>query len=149
MPIGDFCNREVVVADPRTSVLEGARLMRRHHVGNVVVIELRDGARRPIGIVTDRDIVLEVVVNQLDPETVTLGDIMVSSVAIAHVGEGVFDTIQFMRRRGIRRVPVVDGAGELVGIVALDDMIGLLAQELNEVSKVISHEQEQEAETRK
>jgi CBS domain-containing protein len=149
MPIGDFCNREVVVADPRTSVLEGARLMRKHHVGNVVVIESSDCGRKPIGIVTDRDIVLEVVVKQLDPQTVTLGDIMVSNVAIAHAGEGVFDTIQFMRRRGIRRVPVVDGAGELVGIIALDDMIGLLAEELSEVSRAISHEQEQEAETRK
>ena len=149
MPIGEFCSREVVIADPSMTVLEGARLMRRYHVGNVIVVDRRDGARKPVGIVTDRDIVLEVVVNRLDPATVALGDIMVTNLAVAHVGEGVFDTIQFMRRRGIRRVPVVDGTGELVGIVALDDVIGLLAEELSEVSKVISREQALEADSRK
>lgn len=149
MPIGEFCNREVVVAAPNTTVLEAAQLMRRHHVGNVVVIDSPDGTRKPVGIVTDRDIVLEVVVKRLDPETVTLGHIMVSNLAVAHIGESILDTIQFMRRRGIRRVPVVDGAGELVGIVALDDVIGLLAEELNEVSKVILREQALEANLRR
>lgn len=149
MSIGEFCNREVVIADPHTSAAEAAALMRKHHVGNVVVVDRMDGLRKPVGIVTDRDIVVEVVANGLRPETVSVGDIMVDKLAFVREGDGVFDTIESMRRQGVRRVPVVDGQGELVGIVALDDAIRLLAEEINEVAKTIGRELAIEVETRK
>lgn len=149
MPIGEYCNRVVVVADRNTSVLDAARLMRQHHVGDIVVVDEANEARKPIGMVTDRDIVIEVVVNKLAPDTVMLGEIMTESLATVRERDGVFDTVQLMRRKGVRRMPVIDDYGALVGIVAVDDLIQLLAEEMGELSKLIAREQAREAGTRK
>ena len=77
MPIGQVCIREVLVAERDTSVQEAARLMRQHHVGDLVVVDARNGHRVPVGIVTDRDIVISVVAPKLDPAVFTLGDLIV------------------------------------------------------------------------
>ncbi len=149
MPIGEFCSRVVVVADCNTTVMKAACLMREHHVGNIVVVDETKGAKFPVGIVTDRDIVLEVVVNRLNPETVLLGEIMAEGLATVREGDGVFDTMQLMRRKGVRRLPVIDDQGALAGIVAVDDLLQLLADEMSELSKLIMHEQVQEAQIRR
>lgn len=148
MPIGEFCNRVVVIADRNSTVMEAARLMREHHVGNIVVVDETNGVKFPVGIVTDRDIVLEIVVNQLDPETVLLGEIMAEGLATVRERDGVFDTMQLMRRKGVRRIPVIDDKGALAGIVAVDDLVGLLAEEMSELSKLIVHQQAHEAQIR-
>ncbi|HUY03259.1 MAG TPA: CBS domain-containing protein [Rhodocyclaceae bacterium] len=148
MPIGELCSRVVVVAERITTVMEAARLMRQHHVGNIVVVSEANGVKCPIGIVTDRDIVVEVVVNRLDPETILVGEIMAAGIATVREQDGVFDTMQLMRRKGVRRLPVVDDEGALVGIVAVDDLIQLLAEEMDELSKLIVHEQVHEAQIR-
>lgn len=149
MPIGEFCNREVVIAARDSSVLDAARLMRQYHVGDLVIVDALDGPRRPVGIVTDRDVVVEVVVNGLDPATVRVDEIMGETLTTAQVTDGVFDTIALMRRKGIRRIPVVNELGELAGIVTVDDVIGLLAEEMNEVVKVVAREQAREGEARR
>lgn len=148
MPVGEFCNREVVIADLKTTVLEAAGLMRQYHVGNVVVVDEVDGMRVPIGIVTDRDIVIEVVVNRLDPAIITVGEIMGDRLTTVRTGEGLFEAMQIMRRKGVRRVPVVDDRGALAGILALDDLVALLAEEMNEVARIIAREQAHETEFR-
>lgn len=148
MPIGEFCSRAVVVADRNATVMEAARLMREHHVGNIVVMDEAKGTKFPVGIVTDRDIVVEIVVNRLDPETVLLGEIMAEDLATVRERDGVFETIQLMRSKGVRRIPVIDDKGALVGIIAVDDLIQLLAEEMGELSKLIVHEQVHEAKIR-
>ncbi|MBI4756542.1 MAG: CBS domain-containing protein [Betaproteobacteria bacterium] len=148
MPIGEFCNREVVIAARDSSVLEAARLMRQYHVGDLVIVDALDGPRRPVGIVTDRDVVVEVVVNELDPAAVRVDEIMGQALTTVRLTDGVFDTIALMRRKGIRRVPVVNELGELAGIVTVDDVIGLLAEEMNEVVKLVAREQAREGEAR-
>jgi signal-transduction protein with cAMP-binding, CBS, and nucleotidyltransferase domain len=149
MPIAEFCNREVIIAERNCTVLEAAGLMRQFHVGSLVIVDKLDGPRVPAGIVTDRDVVVEIVVNKLDPATVTVGEIMTESLTTVRQGDGVFDTIQLMRRKGVRRVPVVDDRGELLGLMAADDVLELLAEELNEVVKLFARERSREAETRK
>ncbi len=149
MPVGEFCNREVVIADLKTSVLDAAGLMRQYHVGNVVVVDEVDGMRVPIGIVTDRDIVMEVVVNKLDATNITVGEIMGDRLTTVQATDGLFETIQLMRRKGVRRVPVVDERCALAGILALDDVVALLAEEMNEIAQIITHEQVHEARTRR
>lgn len=149
MPIGEFCNREVVIAERSTPVYEAARLMRQHHVGTIVIVEQAVGTRRPVGIVTDRDIVIEVVVNNLNPETVLVAEIMGDKLATVRERDGVFEAIHLMRQKGIRRIPVVDDEGALQGIVSVDDMVGLLAEEMAELSRLIGREQAREAEIRK
>ena len=123
MGIGEICNRAVVIASREMKVAEAARLMREHHVGDILIVEEENGGRRPIGIVTDRDIVLETVATGVDPAFVTAGEIMSSGLASVEENTGVFETMVFMREKGIRRLPVVDPKGDLVGIVTLDDLI--------------------------
>lgn len=148
MSIGEFCNREVIIARREESVLEAAQLMRRYHVGAVVIVDEINGKRYPVGVLTDRDLVMEVLVNKLDPETVLIGEILGESVVTVKTSDGVFDTIQHMRRRGVRRAPVVDDNRELIGIITVDDLIAVLAEEMNELYKLIRHEQEREIELR-
>lgn len=149
MAIGEVCNREVVVVGIDNTVLEAARLMRQHHVGNVLVVEERDGKRLPIGIVTDRDVVVEVVAPELDPKAITVGDIMASNLASVNADTGIFEAIQYMRSRGVRRLPVVDRDGGLAGIVTLDDLLALLAEELDAFAKLLKREQQKEANYRR
>ncbi len=148
MPIGEICNREVVIAEAKDSVLEAAMLMRKHHVGDVIVVKKSNGSCVPVGIVTDRDLVVEVLAEQVDPNTFTVGDIMPIELATVREDEGVFEAIQQMRSVGVRRMPVVDGDGNLVGVVTLDDLFELLVEELGLLVKLIAEEQEKEASTR-
>jgi CBS domain-containing protein len=145
MPVGEICVREVVVAPRETTIQDAAHLMRHHHVGNLLIVDRPNGDGVPVGIVTDRDITISVVAPKLDPSVFTLGDLVTEKLAVVPEDQGVFETIQQMRLKGIRRMPVVSKEGKLVGIVSVDDLIHLLAEEMNELSKLIAHEQAREA----
>jgi len=149
MPIGEVCNREVVIVQPGETVLEAAQLMRRHHVGDVVVVEERGGRRVPVGIVTDRDLVLEVMAPQIDPVTVTVRDILTTDLVTIKKDAGLFEAIEYMHAKGVRRLPVVDGNGGLVGILTLDDLIELLADEMTALARLVKHEQKKETTNRR
>jgi len=144
MKAGEFCNRDVVTATRDLSVLEVARLMREHHVGSLVIIEEVEGHARPVGILTDRDIVIEVIAKDIAVTGVTAGDVMTFSLLKVTEDENIFDVARRMRCRGVRRVPVITNAGELAGIIALDDLLGLLSQELSLLSTITTREAEQE-----
>ena len=148
MPIGEFCNREVVFATRETSIPEAAQLMRKFHVGDLVVVDEVDGKRVPVGIVTDRDIVIEIVSQSLDFNAFSVGDIMSPQLISVQEKEGVFETIRLMRAKGIRRIPVVNQEGGLEGIVSADDILDLLAEEMTELARVVPREQEREAKTK-
>jgi len=145
MPIGEICNREVVIAQFDDSVLHAAQLMRQHHVGDVLVVNKSNGNTLPVGIITDRDLVIEVLATELDPSTLTISDIMVSELATVKEDIGVFEAIRYMRIKGVRRMPVVDDKGSLIGVVTLDDLLELLVEELGLLVKLIGHEQQKEA----
>ena len=149
MPVGEICNREVVVAEKSLPVTEAAQFMRRHHVGDLVVVETRGETRHPVGIVTDRDIVVEVVAAGVNPEALKVGDIMGPQVATVRESEGLFEAMRYMRDQGVRRMPVVDAAGALVGILTLDDLLELLAEELGELAKLLSRERQREQAARR
>ena len=149
MPIGEICNREVFIVQRDTTVQEAAQLMRQHHVGALVVVQEVSGKRKPVGLVTDRDLVVEVLATQLDAGTITVGDIMLPELVTVPESSGVFEAIQFMRAKAVRRLPVVDGQGALIGIVALDDLLSLLAEELSELSVLVSREQAKESRGRR
>jgi CBS domain-containing protein len=149
MPVGEICNRDVVIAEKSLPVSEAARLMREHHVGDLVVVEQHEGCSQPVGIVTDRDVVVEVVAAGVNPEALKVGDIMGPDMATVRESEGLFEAVRYMRDKGVRRMPVVDSAGSLVGILTLDDLLGLLAEELTELAKLVSHERQREASVRK
>jgi CBS domain-containing protein len=148
MPVSELCNREVVIVSPPDTALEAARLMRQHHVGDVLVVEERGGVRVPVGIVTDRDLVLEILAPKLDAEGISVGDIMLAELATIKEDAGLFEAIGYMRSKGVRRLPVVDGKGGLIGILALDDVLELLADELSALSRLVKHEQQKETASR-
>ena len=145
MPIGQVCIHEVVVARRDTSVHEAAKLMRHNHVGDVVILD----GNKPVGIVTDRDLVISVLATQLDPKVFTVGDLLTRELVTAHEDQGVFETIQQMRLRGIRRMPIVNTLGGLVGIVSVDDLVQLLGEELSDLGRLISKEQVHETKMRR
>lgn len=148
MPIGEVCNREVVFAIRKTNITEAAQLMRQYHVGDLVVVDLVEGKRVPVGIVTDRDIVIEIIGDSLSVDDFTVGDIMRQQLISVQEKDGVIETIRLMRAHGIRRIPVIDGEGGLAGIVSVDDMLDLLAEELTELARVAPRAQAWEVRTR-
>lgn len=148
MAIGEICKREVVIVTRQAPVIEAARLMRQYHVGDVVVVDELSGRRRPVGIVTDRDIVIEVVAMEVAAQSLCVGDIMSAELATVRETEGVFETIRYMRDKGIRRLPVVDRDGWLQGIVTLDDLVILLAEEMGAMARLIGRELDREQASR-
>ena len=149
MPIGEICNRDTVIVKRDDTVLEAAQLMRQHHVGDVVVVEERDGARIPVGIVTDRDLVVEIMATELDPGVITVGDIMEQELATVKESVGVFEAIQYMRSKTVRRLPIVNENSELVGILSLDDLLELLSEELLAIAKLVNYQRQKETRLRR
>lgn len=147
--VGNVASRVVVVAEPRTSVVRVAQLMRENHVGALIVIEDAAPRNRPIGIVTDRDLVIEVLAMDVNPQTLTAADVMTANPQTVRDGEAIFEAVETMRRAGVRRLPVVDAENRLVGIVTFDDLVEVLAQELGGLAGTIRREQRAEAKTRK
>jgi CBS domain-containing protein len=148
MPVGEICTREVVIVKRNDSVLEAAKLMRQHHVGDVVVIEERGGVRVPVGIVTDRDLVVEIMAPQLDPAVITVGDIMEQELVTVKESTGLFEAIQYMRSNTVRRLPIVDENGALLGILALDDLLELLSEELLAIARLVRYQRRKETKQR-
>jgi CBS domain-containing protein len=135
----DICNKRVVTAEASTTLIDIAKLMRKNHVGAVVVVDEKD-AKRPVGIVTDRDIVVEVVAAGQDPRTLKAGEIMSSSLATTSTEDDVSWTLKVMRDHGVRRLPVIDGQNRMVGIVALDDLLNAYSSTLHDVAQAIGTE---------
>lgn len=149
MTIGTIYTRETVTARKDDTIVTVAQLMRRHHVGDIVIVKEGEGENVPIGIVTDRDLVVEVLAQELSPDAVTVGDIMSYELVTALDSDGIWTTLQKMRIKGVRRMPVVNQRGGLVGVVSLDDVLGLLSEELSGLTKIVGREQERERSTRK
>lgn len=137
MPIKECCNTSVVSCGPDTSIPDVAALMRKHHIGDVIIVEEKDGSRLPLGIVTDRDIVMETISVQIDATVFTAGDIMTSPLVTVREDQGFIETLRLMRHHKIRRLPVVTHEGTLCGIVTADDVINLLAMELSLMTAAI------------
>jgi CBS domain-containing protein len=144
MPIGEICNRNVIVSGREDTVADAAKLMREHHVGDVVVVDEREGRRFPIGIVTDRDLVVEIMATDLDQKVITVGDIMLEELITVKESVGIFEAVQYMRNKAVRRLPVVDESGALVGLLTVDDLLELLAEELLAISKLVNHQRQKE-----
>lgn len=148
MKVGDLATESVITADPSLTVTKAAKLMRDHHVGDLVLREAEESGTKPVGIVTDRDLVVSVLGLGLDPDVFALGDIMQTPVHTAAEDEDVDVVIERMRALGIRRVPVVDAAGNLSGIFTMDDYLGYLGRQLRMVNDLVHNERSREEDSR-
>lgn len=124
--------------------MELAGLMREHHVGDLIVVDEQAGGQRPLGIVTDRDLVVEVLAKDVDMHSVTAADIMSWELVHAAMDDDVQDVIGMMRDNGVRRLPLTDAEGKLCGIVTVDDLIAWLADSLQGLGKTITREHDVE-----
>jgi CBS domain-containing protein len=141
MTIGDICKRNVVIAPKRESIVDAAKRMRMMHVGTVVVVEERGGKQVPAGILTDRDIVLSVVASNAEHlPFITVADAMSDDLLTAGEETSLAEALKLMQKRGVRRLPVLDRDGALAGVVTLDDVVRFLAQELDQVVRLMDHE---------
>lgn len=148
MSVGEYCNRDVVVTGPQATVSECAALMRRHHVGSVVIVESKDGVNVPTGIITDRDIVVEVVAGNTSPQQITVSDLCSRKLIVAREVDGLWETLQRMRKNGVRRIPVINDENVLVGIMAADDYLEILTDELQQLVALVRIEQRNEIHVR-
>jgi CBS domain-containing protein len=136
MNIGEICTTQIISCNSETTVQQAAELMRHQHVGDLVVVEQPNGERIPVGIVTDRDIVVSVIALGLDPSSILVGDIMTPDLMTANEDDDVFEATERMRFKGIRRLPVVNRVGGLVGIVSVDDLLSHMAAEMTELTRI-------------
>jgi CBS domain-containing protein len=147
--LGAICQRNVIVVPKSESIIDAAKRMRMHHVGDVIVVEQQGGSRIPAGILTDRDIVLSIVAS--DPAHLpflTVDDAMSSDLVTAREDMGLQDALDLMKQHGVRRLPVVSASGALVGIVTSDDLLRVLAEEVQALVEITAREQELERQYR-
>lgn len=147
MNVGQVCGRHVVTVLPGSELVAAAGLMREKHIGYLVVVE-SEWMRRPVGVLTDRDIVVSVVAKNVDPASLTVGDVMTSRV-VATDEQGPLDAaLVQMRRNGVRRLPVLGPEGEVVGVLSIDDALQAIMYELDNAAGSIRLEREVERATR-
>ncbi len=146
LTVGDLCNREVVRTAENESIRQAARRMRKHHVGDLVVV---DDSEVPIGILTDRDLVVGPLAEGRDVDALTVSEVMSRSLVVAAEEEGLDEALHRMRSKAVRRLPVVNSEGDLVGILTVDDVLGVLNEELSKVVRLVMREQLRETADRR
>ncbi len=137
---GEICTRDVVFMTRDQAVPEAARLMRQHHVGDVVVVEEEEGRRIPVGILTDRDLVVELLAPGVSPDDVAVGDLMSRELLTLGEGQDLLYALEAMREKGVRRAPVTDIDGALVGLLTVDDIVGVIAEQLQDLSALVGRQ---------
>jgi CBS domain-containing protein len=144
MAVTLISNPNVSTINADESVVNAASLMRQEHVGDLIVVEQRGSANVPIGVLTDRDIVVGVVAKRVAPDSVTVGDAMTRDLLTVREDTSIEFALREMRRYGVRRAPVVRANGDLVGVISIDDVVQHLAVQLSRLADLIRVEQDAE-----
>ena len=157
MKVGEVCKRKVVTIRGHEELAAAARCMRERHVGYLIVVEpVAQGAEpaggageKPVGVLTDRDLVVTVMAGGIEPRSLKVEDVMTRRPVTAREDETVTDALMKMRGIGVRRLPVVSAKGALVGILALDDVLDCIGAELHGIVSSIQQEQRVECALRR
>lgn len=136
MSIERLIRHRVETLPPDASCAEAARLMRDENVGSVVVSD----DDKPLGIVTDRDLVVRVLAEGNDADALTLGDIMSGEPIFLGADRNLEQALATMRDLAIRRLPIVDDEGRLCGMLSMDDVVILLAEQLGDLAMAVRKE---------
>ena len=148
MKVGEYCTKEVVVANRSTGIVEAAQLMRMNNVGTIVIGEEVAGGVEPTAIVTDRDLVLEVLAPEATVDSITLADLPTRELVSVRADDDLLETLKHMGSQGIRRVPGVNGDGLLHGLLAMDDLLPVISEMLNDMVRLMAREVSQEVRAR-
>ena len=149
MTAGEFCTRQVATIHREDTLVEAAQRIRKHHVGTLVVVEEKDGQRIPVGLVTDRDLVVCVLAESREH----VGGLRVDGVMSRHPitareDDDLLAALNQMRNFSVRSLPIVNDKGGLEGILTFDDLIELIAEELSSLSSLVSRARKREREVR-
>ena len=137
MPIMEYCTKHVITATGSQTVFDAAKQMWDRNVGAIVVL---DSDKKPLGMVTDRDIAVNVVAQGKDPRSTVLKEIMSKNALVLRQDQGIFEATKMMSEKGIRRLPIVDSEGKLAGIISLDDLITVFGEEVANIANAIAYE---------
>jgi CBS domain-containing protein len=146
MNVADVMTRAVTYVTEDTSLAEVARTMRKDHVGDVVVTRGAEPGNRPVGILTDRDIVIQVVAEDVPLSSLTAGDAMSRELVTVEETASVVAAVSQMGQHGIRRLPVTDREGQLIGLLSMDDVLAQLGVLLDNIADVVRFQQQIEEE---
>lgn len=149
MQVSEMKTRNVAWIEDSESAARAAEMMRARHVGSLVAVKQPNGERRPVGMLTDRDIVLALAATHTDPAKVSVADVMTREVVTCTESQDILDAIALMRRHGVRRLPVVNAKGGLTGILTADDVVGALGTLMAELGKALAHGTSLEIEKRR
>ena len=144
MNVGKICSRETVIAEIGDSLLDIAQLMRQHHVGSLIIISRVNDVIKPAGIITDRDIVIQAISEEITLKSIAAGDIMSSDLLIAREDDDIFEAFESMCKKGVRRIPIVNREGCLVGILSIDDLLEVIVDEMRNLVHLFKHGQQKE-----
>jgi CBS domain-containing protein len=144
MNAGSICKRGVVTVAPTDDLIAAAHAMREKHVGYLVVAESTARNRRVMGVLTDRDIVVAVLAQEVDAHALKVGDVMTRDPLLIDESQSIEAVLRHMREAGVRRVPVVDGSGALTGVLSIDDVLERIAEQLINIAGSIRNEQRME-----
>lgn len=149
MVISRICTKKVITIEKNITLVEAARRMRESHVRDLVVVERKENLEVPIGMLTDRDIVIGVIADNIDRfSSVLVGDVMSDELVTAREDENLTDVLERMGTFGVRHIPVVDATGGLSGLLSFDDIICLIAFQMKDLATLICSEREREMEER-
>jgi len=148
MKLQDVGHREVVTALEDDSLFAAAKKMREAHVGDVVVVRRRNARYQPVGMLTDRDIVVATIALKVPLEMLSVGDVMTMSVVSVRENDSLGKVLERMREHGVRRIPVLGRNNELRGIVAIEDIICFLSKQLSILSEIFARERKFESRRR-
>ena len=147
--LGTMATAIVVTATPETTAARAAQLMREHHVGALIVVDLESDSGKPVGIVTDRDLVLAVMAEELDASLFTIGDVMSVDPVTAPAQTDLLEAVTLLGRHQLRRLIVCDDAGRLIGIATLEDLLVVLARELGTLTAALGGARDRERSQRR
>lgn len=148
MNVGEICSRTVAFVTEEMSLKQAANLMRSEHVGSLVVVREVPAGRMVQGILTDRDIAIVAVARDFDPQTLRAADVMCPDVVTVNPTDSIYDTLATMRQKGVRRIPVVKPEGILEGIVSMDDILEVVADEMQMIVQAMARERTNEEKAR-
>ena len=134
MTIGSICTHRVITVDRQIDIAAAAAVMRENHIGYLIVTDAAAGGSSPVGVLTDRDIIVKVMAKDVDPHTLTVGDVMTPEPLTAAEDDAISETLHRMRRLGVRRVPVVGARGQVSGVLSIDDVVDHLVGQLTDVA---------------
>ena len=137
MSIAAICQPEVITVDAGASLRDAASLMREHHVGALVVTVDAAGQERAVGVITDRDLAIEILARDLNPTDVKIGQLASRHLASVPGTAGIAEAVAVMQEAGVRRLLVTSNEGQLVGFVSADDLLEALAEQLGVLANAL------------